>query len=1255
MRFILPLISLIAILFSSIPVFADNPSPSNPIEVQSLRTETSKTYDEGIVSKGYRKYVYVGSLQPVHYKDNYNDSREIWKNINPIWNGNTVYGTPYILVAYPDTKSIMVIDKKSGDSVTLQIDNGSSKFDIKSSITLNGNGFSAELPHGAKVSVIKNKPVTSISIREQSDADKLLPKTQQKGFVNIDNTNSTVFSYTASSTLDLIVGAANCNTMVASITGTWTIYNEAYVNIGYYSTDYKREGFGARFTNVTVPNAAVISNSYLTITIMTQYTGTVARAKIVGDNEDNAAVFGTLADYQSRRGTDVGGANNNLRTTAEVAWSSIAGDVANTAQNTPDISTVITEITSRAGWSSGNAMVLFCDDHADQSDHNNYAIRQYYSYSGSTTKCPKLHIEYTVATAPSVSTLAATSVEDTTATLTGNITALGSVANANARGFEWGTTSNVTLPISTQQPRTTPYSANWTEFGSFGVGTFTNAITGLTAGTTYYVRAYAHDAMSANYTAGWGYGTEANFLTKPAAPTNIAATDGTDTAKVVVTWTKSTGATGYHIYRDGAEIAGSPVGDVATVDDTNADPPTITPGVATACDGCSALHVTLSVAGDVANHGTTHTYKVVAQNATGHSDDSLTDTGYRDAAALGYTWYRSAADADAAYASIAGEGGTTDPYNDINAPADGSGRWYYCHLTSTDAVAVDTNHDRGNRSAVIVTTLAASGTTKTTAIVNGYITDDGGVPLLTKGFDYGTTIAVASHVEAPANLHTGNSFSYTLTGLTPASVYYFRAEAGGVDAANMLTFATTGSPNLWEAFTTTCNWTSINTYSSNVTFQTFTSDAVAHTITYVKLHLRRVGSPGYVYASIRYADAGSTEPTGLDISSAVLNGNAFSTSYTWYTFVLTTPISIEAGRPYAIVLTAPSGDDTNYVQWCGNSAGGEADGRAGHTHDGSMTWTSDSPVDLLFEIWGYASLIVTNPNVFTNYLETGDWLVTCLVTNTYAPYYNNKADPAAYFYLQLIDAATNQIKASTPIRYWNRQPMGLYLRASETTSLTWQGNYYVRVQYQHDASIYQEVAIAAIDWRGNNLVYLDQWIRVTAADLEEYYAVYDANTQITTNADYLIDSDKGTVLNIDGGVMYARSIPALTRVRPTMFDSVQSVMAYTMQVYTGAGVPAAGDWKNRVGSRGVAIFDIGAAALGMDSSKVLAGGMLVAIYIIIIGFVGLGNPFTGMALGLPILFGCYVFDIMWTGFFFVIVFIMIALGVIKLASSVGSG
>lgn len=309
-----------------------------------------------------------------------------------------------------------------------------------------------------------------------------------------------------------------------------------------------------------------------------------------------------------------------------------------------------------------------------------------------------------VIVAPTVTTQAASDVEATTATGNGNIEATGG-ENASAWGVCYKTSSGCTTTDDTVAGS-----------GSGGQGAFTASMTSLSTGTTYYINAYATNS------AGTSYGDEVTILTKPAAPTDVAATDATYTDKVTITWTKSTGATDYHVWRDSTDLDSA--GDVATFDDTGADAPTITPGSTVASDGTSTAQVDLSLSGTSANNGTTHTYKVVASNATGNSADSTTNTGHRGVGSLTYQWQKSSGDSDANYSNI--DGATAATYNDTAAPAptvtpgtasatdgsatdkvtlsisgasanNGEGRWYQCILNATGATPQTSTSNRGYR------------------------------------------------------------------------------------------------------------------------------------------------------------------------------------------------------------------------------------------------------------------------------------------------------------------------------------------------------------------------------------------------------------------------------------------------------------------------------------------------------------------------------------------------------------------------------
>ncbi len=99
-------------------------------------------------------------------------------------------------------------------------------------------------------------------------------------------------------------------------------------------------------------------------------------------------------------------------------------------------------------------------------------------------------------------TTAASSIATTTASSGGNVTADDGDA-VTARGVCWNTTG-------------TPTTADSKTTNGTGTGVFTSNLTGLTANTTYYVRAYATNG------GGSGYGAEVSFTTLaivPNAPT----------------------------------------------------------------------------------------------------------------------------------------------------------------------------------------------------------------------------------------------------------------------------------------------------------------------------------------------------------------------------------------------------------------------------------------------------------------------------------------------------------------------------------------------------------------------------------------------------------------------------------------------------------------------------------------------------------------------------------------------------------------
>ena len=103
---------------------------------------------------------------------------------------------------------------------------------------------------------------------------------------------------------------------------------------------------------------------------------------------------------------------------------------------------------------------------------------------------------------PTVATTAVSSITSTTATSGGNATH--TYYTVTARGVCWNTTGS---------PTTT---GSKTVDGS-GLGAFTSNLTGLTPGTTYYLRAYATDSCTT------AYGSQVSFTTSAVVPTVTTA------------------------------------------------------------------------------------------------------------------------------------------------------------------------------------------------------------------------------------------------------------------------------------------------------------------------------------------------------------------------------------------------------------------------------------------------------------------------------------------------------------------------------------------------------------------------------------------------------------------------------------------------------------------------------------------------------------------------------------------------------------
>ncbi len=183
-----------------------------------------------------------------------------------------------------------------------------------------------------------------------------------------------------------------------------------------------------------------------------------------------------------------------------------------------------------------------------------YYYRAYAISNAGTAEGEIVRFATVSAVAPTVLTVSVSDINATGATLNGNITAEGSDP-VTERGFIYGT-SETNL-------------SQRAECGT-GTGTFNKALTGLSASTTYYFKAYATSD------AGTSYGEIESFTTQsPAAPTiqtmsasNITQTGATINGKIVSTGTSGVTVRGF-VYGTSATNLSQNVESTVTTDNFN--------------------------------------------------------------------------------------------------------------------------------------------------------------------------------------------------------------------------------------------------------------------------------------------------------------------------------------------------------------------------------------------------------------------------------------------------------------------------------------------------------------------------------------------------------------------------------------------------------------------------------------------------------------------------------------------------------------
>lgn len=137
---------------------------------------------------------------------------------------------------------------------------------------------------------------------------------------------------------------------------------------------------GFRFRNVTVPKDAIIVSAKLTLSSASDSSTETVNLIVKGHKSATPDTFSTHADF-----------NGRTRTDASALWSDVGPWSANDWYDSPEIKTIISEITSLSAWVSGNNLVIFVENNGSSTGLNVNRITRHYN---SGYSYPTLTIEY---------------------------------------------------------------------------------------------------------------------------------------------------------------------------------------------------------------------------------------------------------------------------------------------------------------------------------------------------------------------------------------------------------------------------------------------------------------------------------------------------------------------------------------------------------------------------------------------------------------------------------------------------------------------------------------------------------------------------------------------------------------------------------------------------------------------------------------------------------------------------------------------
>ena len=283
---------------------------------------------------------------------------------------------------------------------------------------------------------------------------------------------------------------------------TGVVVSSSKVNLSWTDNSTNETGFkierrldGGNYAMIGTVNSDILNYSDSGLVSNTNYTYRVYSYNAVGNsitysNEFSISTGGvpvlstntidSISYTTAKSGGNITNDGRSPVTSRGLVWSTSPNPTISLSTKTTDGSGVGTFTSNISGLTPGA----------------NYYVRAYATNANGTGYGNELLLITNSYTLPVITTNPMSGITQTAAVSGGNITNDGGAA-VTVRGVVWSTSSSPTIALSTK-----------TIDGS-GIGSFTSNITGLTANTTYYLRAYAINSL------GTSYGGEISFTSTP--------------------------------------------------------------------------------------------------------------------------------------------------------------------------------------------------------------------------------------------------------------------------------------------------------------------------------------------------------------------------------------------------------------------------------------------------------------------------------------------------------------------------------------------------------------------------------------------------------------------------------------------------------------------------------------------------------------------------------------------------------------------